>query len=300
MNILVTGALGQLGREMQIMAAESCHRFFFTDITGQEGVEVLDITDPAAVWQMADRVEADCIVNCAAYTNVEKAESDQTLSMSLNCDAVRNLAVAAKHRGALLVHISTDYVFGADNGRLPYREDQPGAPLGVYGQTKLLGEKAIAETGCRSVIIRTAWLYSEFGNNFLKTMLRLTSEKPVVRVVDDQLGTPTYALDLASAVMTVLEDYAGCGLQADSYPHAGIYHYTDEGQCSWFDFAREIASLARRTECSVEPCTSDEYPSKVRRPSYSVLDKTLIKKTFGINIPDWRDSLSLCVNKLLS
>ncbi|MBP9986372.1 MAG: dTDP-4-dehydrorhamnose reductase [Bacteroidales bacterium] len=299
MNILVTGALGQLGREMQILAAGSSHRFFFTDISDQEGVEVLDITDPAAVWQMADRVEADCIVNCAAYTNVEKAESDQELCLRLNCNAVHNLAAAAKHRGALLVHISTDYVFGADEGRTPYREEQPGAPLGVYGHTKLLGEEAIAETGCRSVIIRTAWLYSEFGSNFLKTMLRLTAEKPVVKVVDDQVGTPTYALDLASAVMAVLEDYAGCGLQSDSYPHAGIYHYTDEGQCSWFEFAREIASLAGHDSCSVEPCTSEEYPSKVRRPAYSVLDKTKIKETFGIEIPCWNGSLSLCVKKLL-
>lgn len=299
MNILVTGALGQLGRAMQEVAAGSGHNFFFTDIVAQEGVLPLDITDIDAVRKTAERVAADCIVNCAAYTNVEKAESEPELCMKLNCDAARNLAVVAAQRGALLVHISTDYVFGADGGTTPYKENHEGAPLGVYGTTKLLGEKAIAETGCCSVIIRTAWLYSEFGGNFVKTMLRLTAEKPVVKVVDDQKGTPTYAQDLAGAVMAVLEDYSARKGQERPYPHTGIYHFTDEGECTWYDFAREIALLAGRTECSVEPCSSDEYPSNVKRPAYSVLDKSLIKKTFGIEIPDWRDSLSLCVNKLL-
>ena len=299
MKILVTGALGQLGRSMQMAAAENGHQFFFTDIVEQEGVASLDITDLDSVRAKAAEVGAECIVNCAAYTNVEKAESEPELCGRLNCDAVRNLAIVAKERMALLVHISTDYVFGAAGRTTPYKEDCQGAPLGVYGTTKLLGEKAIEEIGCQSVIIRTAWLYSEFGGNFVKTMLRLTSEKPVVKVVDDQRGTPTNAHDLAAAVMSVLSDYAACRGVSGQYINSGIYHFTDEGECTWYEFAREIASLAGHTACRVEPCTSEEFPSKVKRPAYSVLDKSLIKATFGIEIPQWGDSLRLCIKKLL-
>lgn len=293
MNILVTGANGQLGNEIRLRCEGSSDRYIFTDITGQDGVgtEILDITDRAAVSETVKRNDVKCIINCAAYTNVEAAESNTVIAEKLNAAAPEILAVAMKEADGLLIHISTDYVFGKEPYNTPCREDQQGTPTGVYGATKLLGEKAIAATGCRSIIIRTAWLYSEFGRNFCKTMLSLTATKPQLQVVFDQAGTPTYAGDLADAIVTIIDRRMYVG-------NEGIYHYSNEGVCSWFDFARMIAEYAGHTACDIRPCHSDEYPSPVRRPSYSVLDKTKFKSTFGIGIPYWTDSLKLCVENL--
>ena len=228
------------------------------------------------------------IVNCAAYTNVDRAEEDAARAELLNATAVKHLARSMKGVGGLLVHVSTDYVFGGDPYNTPCREEQKGTPTGVYGVTKLHGEEAIRSVGCRHVIFRTAWLYSEDGKNFVKTMLRLTEEKEELKVVFDQAGTPTYAGDLAGAIYTILEErkYDGC---------EGTYHYSDEGVCSWYDFAKAIAEYAGHRRCDIQPCHSDEFPSKVKRPSYSVLDKTKFKKTFGIAIPYWTDSLRKCI-----
>ncbi len=285
MNILVTGANGQLGCEMRIVAAASRDRYFFTDIAE------LDITDAAAVERMVRGERIDVIVNCAAYTDVEKAEENPEVAERLNATAVGNLARAVKINDGLLVHISTDYVFGGEPYNIPCREEQKGTPTGVYGLTKLHGEEAVLRSGCRYIILRTAWLYSEFGKNFLKTMLRLTESRPSLDVVFDQCGTPTYALDLAELIFHIVENrrYAG---------REGIYHYSNEGVCSWFDFARMIAHLAGHTACDIRPCHSSEFPSKVRRPAYSVLDKTKIKETFGCRIPYWTDSLEKCIDNL--
>ena len=284
MNVLITGANGQLGNEMRRLGAVSPNNYIYTDVAE------LDITDAAAVAQFVKENAVNIIVNCAAYTNVDKAESDEPTAELINATAVANLASAMKEVDGTLFHVSTDYVFG-NEGNTPRTEDMPLNPLGVYGRTKLRGEHAIAETGCKAIIIRTAWLYSEFGNNFLKTMMRLTAEREQLNVVFDQVGTPTYAGDLALAIFSIIEGglYAG---------NEGIYHFSNEGVCSWYDFATEIAMAAGNTACKVLPCHSDEFPSPVKRPSFSVLDKTKIKNTFAIEIPHWRDSMLYCIKRL--
>lgn len=299
MNILVTGANGQLGREMRLIAPDTPFHFIFTDVTEAEGVEttLLDITSPEAVKQLVKANDIRCIVNCAAYTNVDKAESDEAFCRVLNAEAPRNLAEAMKEANGLLIHISTDYVFGGDPYNIPCGEDQQGTPTGAYGRTKLEGEKNILATGCDSVILRTAWLYSEYGKNFVKTMLNLTATKPQLKVVFDQAGTPTYAYDLARAIQTILQDYSAEN-PTKGYSKAGIYHFSNEGVCSWYDFTKVIAELSGQTECDIQPCHSNEFPSPVKRPAYSVLDKTKIKETFGIRIPYWTDSLKTCIHHL--
>ncbi len=285
MNILVTGANGQLGNEMRLVSKNSKDNYIFTDVAE------LDITDAEAVGKMVRDNDVKAIVNCAAYTNVDKAESDADFAELLNAGAVRNLADAVKANDGVLIHVSTDYVFGGSKGNTPRTEDEPVNPTGVYGLTKLHGEQAIAESGCKAIILRTAWLYSEFGKNFVKTMLNLTSTKPELKVVFDQCGTPTYALDLAEAIFDILENrkYEG---------NEGIYHFSNEGVCSWYDFTKMIAGYAGNTGCDIQPCHSDEFPSPVVRPSYSVLDKTKYKQTFGRKIPYWTDSLKKCLAKL--
>lgn len=294
MKILVTGANGQLGSEMRIVSRSSAHEYVFTDVVDLPGVETikLDITDLDAVRAAVKEYGVKAVVNCAAYTNVDKAETDQQLCALLNAKAPENLAVAMKEVDGLLVHISTDYVFGGDPYNTPCTEDRTGTPTGIYGQTKLDGENAIKAVGCHHLIIRTAWLYSEFGRNFVKTMLALTSSKPQLNVVFDQVGTPTYALDLAEAICKILDEgtYAG---------NDGVYHYSNEGVCSWYDFTKMIAQYAGNTECDIRPCHSDEFPSPVKRPAYSVLDKTRIKSVFGIEVPYWTDSLHKCLKNLL-
>lgn len=284
MNILVTGANGQLGNEMRRLGAVSPNNYIFTDVAE------LDITDANAVIAAVKENAIGIIVNCAAYTNVDKAESDEATAELINSTAVRNLAVAMKEVGGTLFHVSTDYVFGLD-GNTPRTEDMPVNPLGVYGRTKLNGELAIKESGCKALIFRTAWLYSEFGNNFLKTMMRLTAEREQLNVVFDQAGTPTYAGDLALAIFSIIEAgvYEG---------NEGVYHFSDEGVCSWYDFAVEIAAAAGNTNCRIIPCHSDEFPSPVTRPTYSVLDKTKIKNTFDIDIPHWRESMEYCIKRI--
>jgi dTDP-4-dehydrorhamnose reductase len=293
MNILVTGANGQLGNEIRIVAKNSCDRYIYTDVIEVEGVEttLLDITSIDAVRNIVNEYEVNCIINCAAYTNVDKAETDEVLCELLNAKAVENLALAMKEVDGLLVHVSTDYVFGGDPYNTPCKEGQKGTPTGVYGRTKLQGEENILATGCKHVIIRTAWLYSEFGKNFVKTMLHLTSTKPQLRVVFDQAGTPTYAYDLARAIHEIVSQrkYEG---------NDGIYHYSNEGVCSWYDFTKVIAEYAGHTNCDIQPCHSEEFPSPVKRPAYSVLDKTKIKQTFGVKVPYWIDSLKVCLDHL--
>ena len=285
MNILVTGANGQLGNEMRIVSQQSAHHYIFTDVAE------LDITDAAAVEKMVADNDVKVIVNCAAYTNVDKAEDDRELAELLNAKAVENLAVAIRRNDGLLVHVSTDYVFGGTRNNTPCREEEAANPTGVYGETKLHGEEAVIRSGCHYLIIRTAWLYSEYGKNFLKMMLDLTATKPSLKVVFDQTGTPTYAYDLAAAICDIIEQrkYEG---------RDGIYHYSNEGVCSWYDFTKAIAEYAGHTVCDIQPCHSDEFPSKVVRPSYSVLDKTKIKTTFGLKVPYWTDSLKQCIDNL--
>ena len=283
-RILITGANGQLGNEMRRLGEVSPNTYIYTDVAE------LDITNAAAVAAFVKENSVDIIVNCAAYTNVDKAENDEATAELINATAVENLAKAMKAVNGTLFHVSTDYVFG-NEGNTPRTEDMPLSPLGVYGRTKLHGEQAIATVGCKAIIIRTAWLYSEFGNNFLKTMLRLTAERPQLNVVFDQVGTPTYAGDLALAIFSIIEGgvYEG---------NEGIYHFSNEGVCSWYDFATEIAIAAGNTACKVLPCHSSEFPSPVTRPAYSVLDKSKIKETFGIEIPHWRDSMLYCIKRL--
>ena len=364
MKILVTGANGQLGSEMRLLAKDSAFEYIFTDVSQVEGQETvfLDITDRQAIMQMVHAQGIDAIVNCAAWTNVDACETDPALAalaQRLNADAPENLALAMKAVGGLLVHISTDYVFGTEPYNTPCREDQQGTPTGVYGCTKKEGEERILATGCQHVIIRTAWLYSEFGKNFCRTMLQLTAERPTLNVVYDQCGTPTYALDLARAICTILGDYNtsltanncpsetggrtqraegvnktpltanNCPpetgatrseategvdksplptphspLTAHQYPKTGIYHYSNLGVCSWYDFTQMIQHTANtlsaeQRHCNIRPCLSSQYPSPVKRPSYSVLDKTKIQETFGLDIPYWTDSLRQCIANLL-
>ena len=354
MRILVTGANGQLGSEMRLLAKDGTDEYIFTDVNQVEGQETvfLDITDRQAVLDMVQTRGIDAIVNCAAWTNVDACETDPALAalaMRLNADAPENLALAMKAVGGLLIHISTDYVFGTEPYNTPCREDQQGTPTGVYGRTKKEGEERILATGCEHVIIRTAWLYSEFGKNFCKTMLQLTAERPMLNVVYDQCGTPTYALDLARTICTILEDYQtiqtengkrktencsvlteNCSsphncppvtggraqsaegvdknpLTANPYPKSGIYHYSNLGVCSWYDFTQMIQQTANtlcpsaetRRHCDIRPCLSSQYPSPVKRPSYSVLDKTKIQEAFHLDIPYWTDSLRQCIANLI-
>ena len=293
MNILVTGANGQLGNEIRILTGDSRHNYIYTDVVEAEGnrTTMLDITNAEDVKAMVANHNVDVIINCAAYTNVDAAEDHEALAEKLNSEAPAILANAMAETGGLLVHISTDYVFGGDPYNTPCREDQKGTPTGVYGATKLRGEQRITASGCEYLIIRTAWLYSEFGKNFVKTMLNLTSTKPQLKVVFDQTGTPTYAYDLAKAIVEIVESkkYEG---------NEGIYHYSNEGVCSWYDFTKVIAEMAGHTECDIQPCHSSEFPSKVVRPSYSVLDKSKIKAVFGLTIPYWTDSLRICIQNI--
>lgn len=289
MNILVTGANGQLGNEIQKVSKHSQDHYIFTDVC--DGYEKLDITNLDAIRQMVAQLDVKCIINCAAWTNVDAAETAGDIVDQLNAKAPENLAMAMKEVEGLLVHISTDYVFGGDPYNTPCREDQKGSPTGVYGQTKLHGEQRILATGVKHIIIRTAWLYSEFGKNFVKTMLSLTATKPQLKVVFDQCGTPTYAGDLADVIYDIIENR-----KFDN--NEGIYHFSNEGVCSWYDFTKVIAQMAGHTTCDIQPCHSDEFPSPVKRPAYSVLDKSKIKDTFGITIPYWTDSLRKCIAAL--
>lgn len=290
MNILITGANGQLGTEMRNVCKENGNKYVFTDVNTLPGVDTvyLDITNIDAIRITAASENIDVIVNCAAYTDVAKAEDDTDFANLLNNTAAANLATVAAERGATLIHISTDYVFDGSS-TVPYREYDPKNPLGVYGSTKLAGERAIEESGCSYLIFRTAWLYSPYGKNFVKTMKKLTSERDITKVVFDQVGTPTYAKDLAALIHKIISE--------NLLDKKGIYHFSDEGVCSWFDFATEIAQMCGNAG-KVVPCHSDEFPSKVRRPSFSVLDKSLVKETFGIEIPHWRASLADCIERL--
>jgi len=307
MNILVTGANGQLGNEMRILAKDSVDKYVFTDVVeaSEESIamlkklagddiktetEHLDITKLDAIREVVKRENIDAIVNCAAWTNVDGAEDPEKYALveKLNSTAPENLAKAIKEVDGWLVQISTDYVFGKEPYNTPCKEDQKGTPTGVYGATKLLGEQKIIATGCKYMILRTAWLYSEFGKNFVKTMLNLTATKPQLKVVFDQTGTPTYAYDLATAIVAALKK-----------PVEGVYHYSNEGVCSWYDFTKMIAEYAGQTECDIQPCHSNEFPSPVTRPSYSVLDKTKVKVTIGLKIPYWTESLKNCINNIV-
>ena len=331
MIILVTGANGQLGNEMRILAKNGADKYIFTDVVdaSEESVMMLkklagddidtntthlDITKLYAIRDFVKREKVDVIVNCAAWTNVDAAETAGEIVETLNAEAPKNLAIAMKEVNGLLVHISTDYVFGGDPYNTPCKEDQQGTPTGVYGLTKLHGEQAIQKVGCNHVILRTAWLYSEFGKNFVKTMLTLTSTKPRLKVVFDQVGTPTYAYDLAHVIYTILEDYKQvCDMKSKiwNYPKSGIYHFSNEGVCSWYDFTKMIQMIADKLEthealessgthgaCDVLPCHSDEFPSPVKRPAFSVLDKPKIKNAFTVSIPYWTNSLVICIDNL--
>ena len=290
MNILVTGANGQLGNEIQLIAKNSNDNYIFTDVC--DGYSKLDITNIEDIRKTIAENSIECIINCAAWTNVDAAENAGEIVETLNATAPKNLAIVMKEVGGLLVHVSTDYVFGGDPYNVPCQEDQKGTPTGVYGLTKLHGEQNIQNSGAKYIIIRTSWLYSEYGKNFVKTMMNLTATKPELKVVFDQCGTPTYAGDLASVIFDIVENrkYEG---------NDGIYHFSNEGVCSWYDFTIKIAELAGNTKCDIQPCHSDEFPSPVKRPSYSVLDKTKLKETFGIKIPYWTDSLKKCIGNML-
>lgn len=304
MNVLVTGANGQLGNEMRIVTKDSADKFVFTDVVdaSEESIAMLkklagkdintetvhlDITKLDAVREVVKQEQIDAIVNCAAYTNVDAAEDNYDLAELLNAKAPENLAIAMKEVNGLLIHISTDYVFGKEPYNTPCKEDRQGTPTGVYGLTKLHGEQVIQNVGGNHVVIRTAWLYSEFGKNFVKTMLNLTATKPLLKVVFDQAGTPTYAKDLAEVITVILKK-----------PTAGIFHYSNEGVCSWFDFTKMVAEYSGHKTCIIQPCHSDEFPSKVKRPAYSVLDKTKIKGSYGVIVPYWTESLKYCVDNL--
>lgn len=319
-NILVTGANGQLGNELRLVKSQctSGDKYIFTDVTdaseesiamlhkiGGSNVDIstcrLDITDLNAIRKMVKDEQVSIIINCAAYTNVDAAEDNEQLAELLNAKAPENLAIAMKEVGGLLIHVSTDYVFGGDPYNTPCKEDQKGTPTGVYGLTKLHGEQNIQKTGVNHLIFRTAWLYSEFGKNFVKTMLNLTATKPQLKVVFDQVGTPTYARDLADVILIAIENYKQTlNLEpgALNYSKSGIYHYSNEGVCSWFDFTKMIVEYAGIVECDVQPCHGNEFPSSVKRPAYSVLDKTKIKENFRIKIPYWVDSLKVCIKRI--
>lgn len=321
MNILVTGSNGQLGNEMRLAGKGSTDRYIFTDVCDEHpeslamlhklaGDDVdtatvkLDITNLDDIREMVKKNDIKTIVNCAAWTNVDGAEDPEKYDLveMLNAKAPENLAIAMKEVNGLLIHISTDYVFGGDSYNTPCKEDQKGTPTGVYGLTKLHGEQNIEDIGCHHVILRTAWLYSEFGKNFVRTMLNLTSTKPQLKVVFDQIGTPTYARDFADAILIAIEDYKNSltdNRPPLTYAKSGVYHFSNEGVCSWYDFTKMIAEIAGNIGCDIQPCHSDEFPSPVKRPAYSVLDKTKVKETLGVNIPYWSDSLKKCLANLL-
>jgi dTDP-4-dehydrorhamnose reductase len=309
MNILVTGANGQLGNEMRIVTNGSADKYLFTDVIEIDSCKtiILDITNLDAIRNIVKQNDIKIIVNCAAWTNVDGAEAPEKYELveMLNAKAPENLAIAMKEVGGLLIHISTDYVFGGDPYNTPCKEEQVGTPTGVYGLTKLHGEQNIQASGVNYLIFRTSWLYSEFGKNFVKTMLNLTSTKPQLKVVFDQVGTPTYAYDLAKAIFDIIEQrkYEG---------NTGIYHFSNEGVSSWYDFTKMIQKIAVELEtpetaetfgthgdCNVFPCHSEEFPSPVKRPAFSVLDKTKIKETFGIKVSYWTDSLKKCIYNLM-
>lgn len=320
MTILVTGANGQLGNEMRIVAKGSKNRYIFTDVCDEhpeslemlhklagEGVDTtttnLDITNLDAIRKMVKENDVKVIINCAAWTNVDGAENPEKYELveQLNAEAPKNLAIAMKEVNGLLVHISTDYVFGGDPYNTPCKEDQKGTPTGVYGLTKQHGEQGIVATNCNYVILRTAWLYSEYGKNFVKTMLNLTATKPQLKVVFDQVGTPTYAFDLAEVISEIIDDYKQESSKFNKwakYSKTGIYHFSNEGVCSWYDFTKKIAEYSGQTDCDIQPCHSYEFPSPVKRPAYSVLDKTKVKETFGFKVPYWTDSLKMCINNI--
>ena len=283
MTILVTGGNGQLGRAMRLASAESSHRYIFTDI------EELDIVSSEAIEAFFEREKVDVVVNCAAYTAVDLAEEQEAIADNINHKAVALLAEACKRHNATLIHISTDYIFDG-KATTPYAEETTPAPINAYGRTKLLGEQAIAKSGCRTIILRTQWLYSEYGRNFLKTMLTLFSSREEVRVVADQIGSPTYAGDLAKAICAIIE--------SGNIDKCGTYHYSNLGECSWYDFATEIARVSECNECKIAPCTTAEYPTKASRPQYSVLDKSKFLATFTIAIPEWKESLAKCIKRL--
>ena len=320
MNILVTGANGQLGNEMRIVAKRSKDKYIFTDVIEVDGQEtiILDITNLDAIRQMVKDNDIKVIVNCAAWTNVDAAEDPEKYDLVelLNAKAPENLALSMKEVDGLLVHISTDYVFGGDPYNTPCKEDQKGTPTGVYGLAKLHGEQNIQASGVDYIILRTAWLYSEFGKNFVKTMLNLTATKPQLKVVFDQVGTPTYAYDLAQAIVTILDDYKKSitdNLSPISYAKSGVYHFSNEGVCSWYDFTKMIQQIALELgyyeslpkqgdlegHCDILPCHSNEFPSPVKRPAYSVLDKTKVKQMFNLSIPYWTESLKQCIANLM-
>ncbi len=310
MNILVTGANGQLGNEMRIVSQNSTDNYIFTDVNQVEGLETtyLDITDIDAIRKIVKENDINAIVNCAAWTNVDACETDEKLAAlaeKLNADAPEKLAIVMKEANGVLIQISTDYVFGKEPYNVPCGPEQKGTPTGVYGTTKLHGEQKIITSGCKYVIIRTAWLYSEFGKNFCKTMLNLTATKPKLKVVFDQCGTPTYALDLANAIATILDKMEKT---EDGSKYVGVYHFSNEGVCSWYDFTQMILRISNELRekngespavCDVEPCYSSEYPSPVKRPAYSVLDKRSIKETFNVKVPYWVDSLKTCIANIL-
>ncbi|MBP3774940.1 MAG: dTDP-4-dehydrorhamnose reductase [Bacteroidaceae bacterium] len=282
MNILITGSNGQLGTELRLLAQQHPeHRYVFTDI------QELDITHEAAVQALVEQEQVDCIINCAAYTAVDKAESDPALCTLLNATAPALLAAAMEQRGGIMLHISTDYVFDG-TAHVPYTEDAPTHPQSTYGRTKLMGEEAVRQACRRSIILRTAWLYSPWGNNFVKTMMRLGRERDALGVVFDQVGTPTYAADLAQAILTILGQ--------DIVP--GTYHFTNEGVTSWYDFALAIHRLSGITTCHVRPLHTADYPTPAQRPHYSVLDKTKVKDTYHLAIPHWEESLRQCIRRL--
>ena len=317
MNILVTGACGQLGSELRLLTKGSRDRFVFTDVAAvpEEGIAALDITDSEAVRKSVNDNDIQVLVNCAAFTDVEAAEDNVERCELINGTAPGILAAAMKEVGGLLVHISTDYVFGGNPRTTPYTEDIPGAPTGAYGLSKLHGEQAVIASGCRHIILRTGWMYSEFGKNFVKTMLRLMASRPSVKVVFDQVGTPTYAADLAGAILQIIGMLPSSGgttspsgensgslekasPDISATPAGCVLNYTGEGVCSWYDFAKMIAEYSGNTSCEVLPCHSGDFPSKVRRPSYSVLDKTRIKQVFGLAIPHWTESLRRCLERM--
>ena len=291
MNILVTGANGQLGTALRAVSRASADRWIFTDVIQAPGVETvyLDATDEAAVRIVCESEKIGVIVNCAAYTDVDRAEEDQMTADLLNRQAAACLAGAARASDAFLIHISTDYVFRGDRP-VPYTEESEPDPTGVYGATNLAGERAVRDSGCRYMIFRTAWLYSPWGRNFVRKMLDLLAGHPSVRVVCDQVGTPTYAPDLAGLIGRIV---AG-----RDFDRPGIYHFTDEGAVSWYDFAMAIRELSGLSDCEVLPCLTPEYPTKARRPAYSVLDKAKVRRTFGCRIPYWRDSLRRCFEEM--
>ena len=282
MTILVTGSNGQLGSALRLASADSSHRYIFTDITE------LDITSAEAIEKFVKANSVDIIVNCAAYTAVDKAESEESKVEEINHKAVATLAEVCKHNNATLIHISTDYIFSGE-ADAPYTEEDSSAPINTYGRTKLAGERAIAESGCNAIILRTSWLYSEFGHNFCKTIRELTATRSEIKVVTDQFGTPTYAGDIAETIVEIID--------SEQYTKFGTYNYSNEGVCSWYDFACEIAQQSGNNECKITPCSTADYPTKAQRPRYSALDKSKIKATFGIAISAWQESLAKCIKK---